>query len=138
MLDGFAAALAEAADATKIPAGKALAVDREEFSTGIDARMVALLNDADHPFWLSPLALSPHMQVAIRAGLPIKHFRELRRMAGVGKSTYEKIHRYLYARVVREGEGNCSVFPFAPPPEGGGEDGKRAEACSSINTARAL
>ena len=77
-----------------------ICADREPCATGIEGRMVALLNDAAHPFWLASLSLSPRLLAAIRAGLPIKHIRELRLMAGVGKLTYEQVHRTLYAQVL--------------------------------------
>lgn len=71
--------------------------DRKEYASGIDGQMVTLLNDTQHPFWLSPLALPARTRNLLRAALPIKHFRELRQLAGTGKTTYERLHRYCYA-----------------------------------------
>jgi len=93
------------------PATVHICRDRETYATGIDGRMVALLNDTEHPFWLSSLSLSSRILSAIRAGLPIRHFRELRLMDGVGKSTYERIHRELYARVIAE-NGAMEGLPY--------------------------
>lgn len=74
-------------------------LDHEVDASGVEGRMVALLNDVDNPFRLSALRLPPRSKAALLSALPIKRFRDLRAVAGVGKTTYERLHRYLYDRV---------------------------------------
>ncbi|MHB9023223.1 MAG: macro domain-containing protein [Armatimonadota bacterium] len=73
-----------------------ICLDREECATGIEGAMVGKLNDVENPFWLSALDLPSRTQNALRAVLPVKRIRDLRQADGVGKTTYERVHRYLY------------------------------------------
>ncbi|HEY3418787.1 MAG TPA: hypothetical protein VGM23_18080 [Armatimonadota bacterium] len=76
-----------------------ICLDREENATGIEGAMVSLLNEVDNPFWLSALDLPRRTREALRAALPVQRFRDLRKAEGMGKTTYERVHGYLYGCV---------------------------------------
>ena len=79
-----------------------ICLDREATATGVEGRMVELLNDVNDPFWLSSLAIPRQSKSSLLGALPITRFRNLRTLEGIGKMTYERLHRFLYARVCKE------------------------------------
>ena len=81
------------------PTDTIICLDREERATGVEGQMVDLLNDTANPWWLTELRPGQAIAQRILDALPINRFRDLRRLPGVGKRTYEQLHRLLYCRV---------------------------------------
>ncbi len=70
-----------------------ICLDRETCATGVEGRMVAMLNDVNDPCWLSSLTLPHQGKAALLSTLPIKRFRDLRTVEGIGKVTYARLQR---------------------------------------------
>jgi len=73
--------------------------DREERATGVEGQMVDLLNDAKNLWWANELRPGRAIVESILNALPVRHFREVRLLPGVGKRSYEQLHRLVYCRV---------------------------------------
>jgi O-acetyl-ADP-ribose deacetylase (regulator of RNase III) len=74
----------------------AVCLDREESAGGVEARMVALLNDFGKPQWIEELGLSPEAADRVRAALPVRRFRDLLGAPGAGREAYADMFRRLY------------------------------------------
>lgn len=92
-----------------------ICLDREEYATGVEGRMVALLNEGDA--WASGLRLE--ITEAILAARPFKRFRDVRQLAGIGKTTYKRLHRWAYMAV------NGEVTMPSISQECGGDPGQQ-------------
>lgn len=80
-----------------LPCETYICLDHEEYAIGIEGQMVTLLNECEA--WKQAF---PHRQdsvEAIFAARPIKRIRDVRTIDGIGKLGYERLHRWLYARV---------------------------------------
>ncbi|MHB9134195.1 MAG: macro domain-containing protein [Armatimonadota bacterium] len=76
-----------------------LCVDREEQATGVEGEMVRLLNEMGEQGQLPALHLPTSSVKALLGTLPIKRFREVRAIGGLGKVTYAQLHRLLFRQV---------------------------------------
>lgn len=85
-----------------LPCPVFVCLDREERASGIEGDMVALLNTG--MAWAQALSLRQAAVDAICAARPLKRIRDMRHLAGIGKTTYERLHRWLYCRVCGLGE----------------------------------
>jgi O-acetyl-ADP-ribose deacetylase (regulator of RNase III) len=74
-----------------------ICLDREKVATGVEGEMVATINDLSECSWINTLGLRDDIAKKILAGLPICRFRDLRRIKGVGKKTYEQAFLHFYA-----------------------------------------
>lgn len=88
-----------------LPCEVYICLDREEHATGIEGQMVTLLNEDDA--WREAIGLRQEIIDVILDARPIKRFRDVRQIAGVGKTTYERLHRWSYSRV--SGTGSLSL-----------------------------
>lgn len=79
-----------------LPCAVSICLDREDYATGIEGAMVGMLND--DCIWGQALGLRQEMITAILAARPIKRIRDVRMIDGIGKTTYERLHRWLYVR----------------------------------------
>lgn len=80
---------------TDLPMQIFICADVDEVASGIEGEMVARFNGDDA--WLHALPLQRKLINALCAARPLRRFRDLRAVAGVGKQTYERVHRLLYA-----------------------------------------
>jgi O-acetyl-ADP-ribose deacetylase (regulator of RNase III) len=81
---------------TDLPCTIYICFDREEYASGVEGQMVALLNEDDT--WKQVLGLRQDMTDTIMNARPIKRIRDVRHIARVGKTMYERLHRWLYTR----------------------------------------
>ncbi len=73
-----------------------ICLDQETKASGIEGIMVDLINN-DHIFsWASELGIRSDIVSKIASALPLNRFRNLRRLEGVGKQTYNEVFRFLY------------------------------------------
>jgi O-acetyl-ADP-ribose deacetylase (regulator of RNase III) len=91
-----------------LPCEVYICLDREEYATGIEGRMVALVNNDSA--WRQAIGLRREIVEAILKARPVKRFRDIRQIAGIGKTTYERLHRWLYSKVSGE-----LTLPMNPP-----------------------
>lgn len=73
-----------------------ICLDREAEATGIEGAMVNLVNNIESCDWDTRLGIRSDIRKKIIDALPIKKFRELRKIEGVGKQTYNDIFSFLY------------------------------------------
>lgn len=83
--------------------------DRDEIASGIEGEMVARFNGSEE--WLHMIPLQRKVTDALRAVRPLRRFRDLRAASGIGKQTYERVHRLLYT----EACGNLAVGQLPQP-----------------------
>lgn len=74
-----------------------ICLDSDMAAKGIEGKMVAMVNAVSEYSWISNLELREDIIKKIMTGLPIRRFRDLRRIKGVGKKTYEQAFFYFYA-----------------------------------------
>jgi hypothetical protein len=77
-----------------LPCETFICLDQEEFATGIEGQMVDMLNNDGE--WQRTIHLRTETIQAIRATRPIKRIRDVRKIDGIGKLGYERLHRWLY------------------------------------------
>jgi O-acetyl-ADP-ribose deacetylase (regulator of RNase III) len=92
------------------PVEATVCFDHEECATGVEGEMVDLLNNTANLWWINELRPSKVIVESILNALPIRHFREMRQLPGVGKRRYEQLHRLLYCRVTG------AALPELKPP----------------------
>lgn len=76
-----------------------ICLDRESKATGIEGKMVEIINNKRNYFWISKSGIRNDIADKIIAHLPINRFREIQKIKGVGKETYEAIFKTLYSQV---------------------------------------
>jgi O-acetyl-ADP-ribose deacetylase (regulator of RNase III) len=79
-----------------------ICLDRESEASGIEGMMTKLLNNKQNTFWADKLGIKNDISRKILASLPIKRFRDLSKIEGVGKQTYRDIFQLLYSVAVKE------------------------------------
>lgn len=77
-----------------------ICLDQESEASGIEGIMTELVNNKQDCFWIYALGIREDMATKILSSLPIRRFRELRKIAGVGKQTYNEIFKFLYSIAV--------------------------------------
>jgi len=75
-----------------------ICLDRESHASGIEGLMVEMLNNKNNQFWISQLKIRSNIADKINSALPIQRFRQLQKISGVGKKTYEDIFKLLYSK----------------------------------------
>lgn len=70
--------------------------DSEIHATGLEGLMVSAINNPSPRTSIHALHLKPEVTRRITRALPIRRFRDLLRIQGVGQDTYEKIFLYFY------------------------------------------
>ena len=86
-----------------------ICLDAEEKAFGIEGIMVDSINN--DLSWASELGIRSNIKTKIAKALPIRRFRELRQLEGVGKQTYNAIllqilsslPEYKYSRACQNG-----------------------------------
>ena len=76
-----------------------ICLDQEKEATGIEGSMVDLVNNIESFGWDKELNLRSDIRRKIIHALPIGRFRELGKIEGVGKQTYNDIFKFLYTSV---------------------------------------
>jgi len=78
-----------------------ICLDQESEASGIEGIMTDLVNNKQDQFWISALGIRDDIATNIVDSLPIRRFRELRKIAGVGKHTYNELFKLLYSISVK-------------------------------------
>jgi len=78
-----------------------ICLDQESEPSGIEGIMTDLVNNKQDQFWISALGIRDDIATKIVDSLPIGRFRELRKIAGVGKHTYNELFKLLYSIAVK-------------------------------------
>lgn len=76
-----------------------ICLDQEKEATGVEGSMVNLVNNIERFRWDKELNLRSDIREKIIHALPIKRFRELGKIEGVGKGTYNNVFSLLYKSV---------------------------------------
>jgi O-acetyl-ADP-ribose deacetylase (regulator of RNase III) len=79
-----------------------ICLDRESEATGIEGVMTELLNNKQNTLWANKLGIKNDISRKILESLPIKRFRDLSKIEGVGKQTYRDIFKFLYSVAVQK------------------------------------
>lgn len=77
-----------------------ICLDQESKACGIESLMVEMLNDTQEQVWIKQLNIKQHIVYVIYESLPLKRFRQLARIKGVGKKTYQDIFQFLYSQAI--------------------------------------
>lgn len=75
-----------------------ICLDEERKATGIEGKMVSMVNDLSNRQWFSTLSIRKTIEHNILTKLPISRFYELESIKGVGKKSYETIFDYFYQK----------------------------------------
>lgn len=78
--------------------------DTDREASGIEGLMVQMLNKIEIHSWALELSLRSDIRKKIVSALPIRRFRDLRKVEGIGKQTYTDIFSFLYALASRSQE----------------------------------
>jgi len=71
--------------------------DTEREASGTEAIMVKMLNSIDSLSWCSELGIRSDIKRKIASSTPIYRFRDLSKLEGIGKQTYNDVFRFLYS-----------------------------------------
>lgn len=71
--------------------------DTEREASGTEAIMVQMLNSIDSLSWCSKLGIRSDIKRKIASSTPIYRFRDLSKLEGIGKQTYNDVFRSLYS-----------------------------------------
>ena len=71
--------------------------DTEREASGTEAIMVQMLNSIDSLSWCSKLGIRSDIKRKIASSTPIYRFRDLSKLEGIGKQTYNDVFRFLYS-----------------------------------------
>lgn len=80
--------------------------DTEREASGAEAFMVQMLNKIETHAWGLELGLRSDIRKKIVSALPIHRFRDLRKLEGIGKQTYNDIFSFLYTLASHSPEEN--------------------------------
>jgi len=78
-----------------------ICLDQELEASGIEGIMVDLVNNQQNQFWIPALEVRDDLAEKILKSLPINRFRDLRKISGIGKQTYNDLFKLLYSIVVK-------------------------------------
>ncbi|TVU53410.1 MAG: Appr-1-p processing protein [Arthrospira sp. PLM2.Bin9] len=100
-----------------------ICLDRESHASGIEGLMVEMLNNQNNQFWISQLKIRSNIADKINSSLPIPRFRQLQKIPGVGKKTYEDIFKLLYSKSQSESQSEMTknLPSDRPSPDGDSE-----------------
>jgi O-acetyl-ADP-ribose deacetylase (regulator of RNase III) len=87
-----------------------ICLDIEEVATGIEGNMVSVLNKLTEEDLIIDIGLRPNVARAIVSALPLRRFRELDQIRGVGKQTYEIIFTRLYSNSLQTKQEKLDLF----------------------------
>jgi len=76
-----------------------ICLDQEKEATGTEGLMINLVNNIESFGWDKELNLRSDIRKKIINALPIRRFRELGKIEGVGKQTYNDMFSFLYESV---------------------------------------
>lgn len=71
--------------------------DTEKEASGEEDVMVKMLNNIDKLPWSEKLGIRADIKRKIISAIPIDRFRDLRRVQGIGKQTYNDVFTFLYS-----------------------------------------
>jgi len=80
--------------------------DAEREASGIEGVMVQMLHEIESLSWAAELGIRSDIKKKIISALPIHRFRDLRKVEGIGKQTYNDVFRFLYTLANDGGQGN--------------------------------
>lgn len=78
-----------------------ICLDKDPQPSGVEGIMTELLNNKQEPCWISELRIRDGIATKITNKLPVKRFRELGKIEGVGKQSYRDIFKYLYSIAIK-------------------------------------
>jgi O-acetyl-ADP-ribose deacetylase (regulator of RNase III) len=79
--------------------------DTEKEASGTEGVMVHMLNNIEELSWFEKLGIRADIKRKIISAIPVYRFRDLRRVEGIGKQTYNDVFSFLYSLA------NCSDDP---------------------------
>ena len=71
--------------------------DTEREASGTEAIMVQMLNNIESLSWCGELGMRSDIKRKIASATPIYRFRDLSKLEGIGKQTYNDVFRFLYS-----------------------------------------
>ncbi|MFN5763116.1 MAG: macro domain-containing protein [Pseudanabaena sp.] len=71
--------------------------DTEREASGTEAIMVQMLNNIESLSWCGELGIRSDIKRKIASATPIYRFRDLSKLEGIGKQTYNDVFRFLYS-----------------------------------------
>ena len=87
-----------------------ICLDAEHEASGVEGFIVSKLNDSSDRSWIGKLRLRPQTSEKILNELPIKRFRELARVKGVGEQAYSSVFMHFYTQAL-------NAMEMSPPSE---------------------
>lgn len=75
--------------------------DTERDASGTEGAMVHMLNNIEDLSWSSELGIRSDIKRKIVSALPLRRFRDLRKVEGIGKQTYKDVFSFLYSSANR-------------------------------------
>jgi O-acetyl-ADP-ribose deacetylase (regulator of RNase III) len=78
--------------------------DTEKEASGTEGIMVQMLNDIETLSWPEELGIRADIKRKIISALPIGRFRDLRKVEGIGKQTYNDVFSFLYQLAKCDGD----------------------------------
>lgn len=75
-----------------------ICLDKDSHATGIEGIMVDMINSSKSESWISELGIRKNIADNLVSSLPVKRFRQLIRIRGVGKQTYGKLFQFFYKK----------------------------------------
>lgn len=82
--------------------------DTETEASGTEGFMVQMINDIEALAWSVELGMRSDIRKKIVSGIPTHRFRDLKRIEGIGKQTYNDIFRFLYLLTNHSEDKNAS------------------------------
>jgi O-acetyl-ADP-ribose deacetylase (regulator of RNase III) len=80
--------------------------DTERDASGTEGVMVQMLNNIEDLSWSSELGIRSDIKRKIVSALPLRRFRDLRKVEGIGKQTYKDVFSFLYSSASRPSTEN--------------------------------
>ena len=84
--------------------------DTEREASGTEGIMVKMINDIEVLSWSTELGVRADIKKKIISVIPVSRFRDLKRVQGIGKQTYNDIFIYLYS-LAEQNHKNDSIRP---------------------------
>lgn len=80
-----------------------ICLDKFEYPKGLEKDMTSYLNQLDEDYLLK-IGVAKHIVPKITKNLPVKRFRFLREIDGIGRISYEKIYSDLYNQIINKNQ----------------------------------
>jgi O-acetyl-ADP-ribose deacetylase (regulator of RNase III) len=85
--------------------------DTEKEASGTEGTMVQMLNNIERRSWSEELGIRADIKKRIISAIPVHRFRDLKRVEGVGKQTYNDVFSFLYSLANRSDNIQSSKEP---------------------------